>query len=250
MTINTDINILGGLPDFNLVLHFLENPEPSGNKDHQTFSTIKTTKAVKRFRHTILKSLLSFPNPDAEILVKTSLWGEGISKDTLMLLFWVFSFNNELMHHLNRSVLFPALFSGRTGISYEEVKACLWELRQTEADLKKWSAETLSTTASKYLTILVKFGILEGSAHKSIPTIYLSDKLLALFVYWLSAIELRTNIIDSQWLNYSFCEQPVLIERILQKKLSPFLSVFYTGNNLKTDTLISYENIYHAVSKS
>jgi hypothetical protein len=132
------------------------------------------------------------------------------------------------MHHLNRSVLFPALFSGRTGISYEEVKACLWELRQTEADLKKWSAETLSTTASKYLTILVKFGILEGSDHKSIPTIYLSDKLLALFVYWLSQVN-SERILRLSMLIYRFCEQPVIIERLLLKKIIHFLSVYYTS---------------------
>ena len=61
MNINSDINILGSLFDFNLVLHFLEN-KSSKNKivsPNYTFTSIKTDKSVKRFEKAITETLLN-----------------------------------------------------------------------------------------------------------------------------------------------------------------------------------------------
>ena len=77
----------------------------------------------------------------------------------------------------------------------------------------------------------------------------LSDKMLILFLYWLVAVEKESNVADSPWLKYSFTEKPLLIERMYQRKLSHYISLTYTGDNLKIETLIPYENIYHALSK-
>ena len=71
-----------------------------------------------------------------------------------------------------------------------------------------------------------------------------------MFIYWLLAFESRPNLIDSKWLNYGFTEKPVLIERLLQKKLSRYISLTYTGDNLRIETLLPYENLYHDLSES
>ena len=75
---------------------------------------------------------------------------------------------------------------------------------QTDDDLKGWAEITINTTASKYLTLLKKFGVMEGSMNKTIIHPYLSDKMFTLFIYWLIAIENSPNILNSQWIPYCF----------------------------------------------
>ncbi len=245
MTINTDINILGGLPDWNLVNVFLKDSITTLKEDGtlHTYSSIKTHKSVKRFEKTISTTLIHFLNKDIEILVRNLLKVESISKDSLQLLFWNASLNNELLHYLNSQIYFLAYYSGRISIKQDEILACLKDLRERETKLQNWSISTLETTASKYLTLLKKFGLMEGSLHKSIIHPYLSDKMFIVFVYWLKGIESKSNLMESEWLKYSFCEMSVFIDRLLQKKFASCFLINFTGDNLKIETTIPYENI-------
>ena len=136
------------------------------------------------------------------------------------------------------------------GRKQDEVAACLKELKLKETDLQKWSDSTIEVTASKYLTLLKKFNLMVGSVNKTIIHPYLDDKMFILFVYWLVAIETKSNILNSSWLNYCFSEKPFFIERILQKKFIKFFHINYTGDRLSIEPIISYENIYHAITQS
>jgi len=248
MLINTDINILGGLPDFNLVNHFLFTNQSNSetNEDHYIFTAIKTDKAVKRFGRAINSSFLKFKNQDIENLIRSMLREELISNDSLLLLFWNASFNNDLLGYLNDQVYFISFYSGRIAIKQDDVIACIKDLKEREVKLKKWSDSTIQTTSSKYLTLLKKFKFMEGSLNKRILHPYLNDKMFILFIYWMNAIETKSNLLESEWLKYGFCEQEVFIERVLQKKFSKFFQLTYTGDNFKIETSISYENIYDA----
>ncbi len=252
MNINSNINIIGGLPDLYLIIHYWKEHGIKGGKSQapHTFTAIKTLKSVKRFSASIRGCLLAHPNKNVGFLIDAFLGGEAITKDSLMLLFWNFSYNNDLLYYLNDNVFFPALYSGRILIAKDEVRACLDELKTKQPVLGKWSESTLNKIAYKYLSVLQKFGILAGGKNKTIGSIYLSDKMLVTFVYWLVAVEPRPNLIDSKWLNYSFTEKPILIERLLQKKLSRYISLTYTGDNLRIETLVPYENLYHDLSES
>jgi hypothetical protein len=251
MIINSDINIIGGLPDFGLILHFLNAEENiTGKTDHQAFTWIKTSKAVREYKRVINKSLIFFENQDVGNLIKTLLKSENISPASLYLLFLNFSFNNHLLHYLNRMVYFPALYSGRTTIKADEVAACLAELKQTEPTLQKWSMKTILLIASKYLTLLKKFGLMEGTAAKTIKTLNVTDPMLIHFVYWLLAVEPKANVLESDWLKYAFSERHMLVERLLQKKFKNYISLAWTGDNLSLETLIPYQNLYDALNQS
>ncbi|MCP9762291.1 BrxA family protein [Lacihabitans soyangensis] len=249
MTINTDINILGGLPDWNLVNVFLQDSITTLKEDGtlHTYSSIKTDKSVKRFEKTISTTLIHFLNKDVELLLRSLLKVERISKDSLQLLFWNASLNNDLLNYLNSQIYFLAFYSGRISIKQDEVLACLKDLKERETELQNWSISTLETTASKYLTLLKKFGLMGGSLHKSILHPYLSDKMFVVFVYWLKAIETKSNLMESAWLKYAFCEIPVLIDRLMQKKFATYFLINFTGDNLKIETTIPYETIYDAL---
>lgn len=246
MVINSDINVLGSLPDWNLINVFLKDSITSitQNGGTHSYTAIKTDKSVKRFESAISATLIKFHNKNIEILVRELLLDENISNDCLLLLFWNASFNNELFAYFNNQIYFIAFFSGRISIKPDEVLACLKDLRQKEVELKKWSDSTLTTTASKYLTLLKKFHLMEGSLNKKIIHPYLSDKMFVLFVYWLKAIELKNNLLESEWIAYSFMERTVFIERLLQKKFSKYFQIQYTGDKLSIEISLPYSNIY------
>lgn len=252
MNINSDINILGGMPDMNIIMVFLGKTMDELRKGGgiQSFTAIKTDKSVVRFRRAINHCVLKYRNHNVDSLIKSMLLAEGISSNSLLLLFWNTSLNNDLLGYLNRAVFFPAFYSGRITVKQDEVSACIGELRASEPVIQGWSDSTIETTASKYLTLLKKFGLMEGGQNKTIVHPYLDDMMLMLFIYWLKAIEPKSNILESAWLEYSFSEQQVFVERIMQKKYSKFIQLNYTGDNLKIDLTESYENIYHALSQS
>jgi len=247
--INSDLNILGGLPDWNLINVFLKQSLVSLRESGgiQSYTAIKTDKSVKRFQKAISSTLIKFCNDEVEVLIRDILASEDITNDSLLLLFWNASFNNELLNYLNSEIYFPDFYSGRISIKQNEVVACIKDLKEREIVLKKWSDSTLQITASKYLTLLKKFHLMEGSLNKTIVHPYLNDKMFILFVYWLDSIELRSNLLESVWLKYSFFERPVFIERLMQKKFARYFQLNYTGDKLKIETTIPYKEIYHAI---
>jgi len=246
MNITTDINILGGLPDWELVKVFLTGSVESMKSRGGThgFTQIKTEKSVKRFEKAIKQSLLKFSNKDSELLFHKLLNEKGICNDTLLVLFWNGSLNNDLLHYLNDKVYFPALYSGRASLKNDEVEACLKELQATNKQIASWSDITIATTASKYLTLLKKFTLLEGGQKKSMNHPLLDDAVFVLFIYWLSGISEKANLIDSPWLNYAFSERNHLIDKLLQKKYSKYYNVTYLGDKLTIETTVPYAELY------
>lgn len=249
MKINTDINLLGGLPDWNLINVFLKESISSmrdGGGIH-SYTTIKTDKSVKRFEKAISSTLIKFINTDVEAIIRDIFIDEKVSNDSLLLIFWNASFNNELLNYLNDQVYFIAFYSGRISIKQEEVVACLKDLRERESELKKWSDSTINVTASKYLTLLKKFNLMEGSHNKTIIHPFLNDKMFVLFVYWIKGIEEKSNLLESEWIKYSFCELTLFIERLMQKKFTKYYEINYTGDKLRIELTYPYEKIYHAL---
>ena len=45
---------------------------------------------------------------------------------------------------------------------------------------------------------------MEGTLNKSITHAYLNDKMFVIFIYWLLSVELKPNILESNWLQYCF----------------------------------------------
>lgn len=250
MIINSDINVLGSLPDWNLINVFLKDNISSLRKvgGVHTYTAIKTDKSVKRFEKAISATLIKFCDAKVENLVRDMFESESISNESLLLIFWNASFNNELLNYLNTQTYFLAFYSGRISIKQDEVAACLKDLKEREIELKKWSDSTLQTTASKYLTLLKKFHLMEGSLNKTILHPYLNDRMFILFVYWIKAVETKSNLLESEWLKYSFCEKSVFLERLMQKKFAKYFQLNYTGDNLKIETTMPYEKIYHAIN--
>lgn len=252
MQINSDINVLGSLPDWSLIKLFfnknIKDVEEDGGFHSHTH--IRTDKSIKRFEKAISSTFLKFKYEPIKEIFESILEREEVEQDTRLLIFWNASTNNELLDYLNKKVYFPAFYSGRLSIRTEEVAACLDELKQTEKELKKWSNNTIKTTASKYLTLLKKFGLMEGSVNKSIVHPYLNDKMFVLFIYWISTMSEKTNILTSRFLEYSLSDKNILIGRVLKKKYMKFFNITYTGDKLLIEPLIPYDKIYAVITES
>lgn len=247
MKVNTDINILGGMPDYNLIRIYIagEAKEKSTSEIQLQYTSIKTEKAFKRFQKAIDKSMNCFKSNDLKSMIQTLCNAQEIDETMLMMFFWNMSLNNELFAYLNEKVYFPVLFSGRTILIADEVVNCLKELKQSEIELQKWSDSTIDTTASKYLTLLKKLGLLEGSIKKKIIYKNLSEKQFVLFLYWLMQAENTTNIGDSIWMKYGFMEKGSFIERCLQHKYRKYIKVNYNGDILRMEPILTYEEVCH-----
>lgn len=251
MNINSDINVLGSILDLGLINFLLKENSllSDANETQQIYTSIKTMKSFKRFEKAINNTVIKFTNQNVEVLVRKLLQNEGISLYALRILFWNASFNNELLDYLNQQVYFPALYSGRVTIKNDEVLACLKELKQTEKLMQRLSDSTIQTTASKYLTLLKKFNLMEGSTKKTILHHNISDKGLILYVYWLLAIEDRVNILESKWLKYCYLEKEIFVQQIMQKKFIKYINVVFTGDKLKIENNFSYEVIIDELNK-
>jgi len=256
MIVNSDINILGGLHEFELIFKFInkesttsQTEEPSF-PDNSFFTKIKTDKSVKRFGRAIRRTLLSYKNDKIKCLVLNMLENEGISDNSLLILFWNASINNELLNYLNAQVYFPAYYSGRLVIRQDEVLACIKELKTKSETLQKLSNKTIEILATKYLTLLRKFKLLEGSNTKTIKHPYLSDLSFIYFFYWIMAVESKSNVFESSWLIYSFNEKDILLERLLQKKYTKFIDLTYTGDRLTLIPIVDYKKLYYVITKS
>ena len=246
MNINSDINVLGSLSDFSLISALLV--EDKANTDYQAYSNIKTNKSYKRFASAIKNTLIKFTDPNMEYLIRNVFEHEGLSAHCLLLLFWNACVNNELLDYLNQKVYFPALYSGRVALKKDEVVACLQELKQTETAMQKWTDSTVETTASKYLTFLKKFNLMEGRVNKTIAPPSIGDKEIILFIYWLLSVESKTNILESRWLPYCFLEKELFIQQIMQKRYMKFYNLQYSVNNLKIEPTFPYKELYHELN--
>lgn len=247
MEINTDINILGGIPDYNLIRVYIagEAKDMSSDEIQHKYTSIKTEKAFKRFHRAIDKCMNTFKSTDLKDMTQSLCSMQDLDETMLLLFFWNISLNNELFAYINESVYFPILFSGRTTVTSDEVLGCLKELKQNEASLQKWSDSTMSVTASKYLTVMKKLGLLDGSIKKKILYKNLTDKQFIVFTYWLMQAEESTNIGDSRWMKYSFMERQYFVERCLQHKYANFININFNGEILRAEPKLSYKEICH-----
>lgn len=248
LILNTDINILSNLPDYSFLKSFFDPYFTGEEETSQASGEFKTIKSLKRFEAAVKKSFLTFPDSRIEQIVTNAYKSGGLSDDVFMLLFWNLSINNDLFSYLNEHVYFPALYSGRVAIRTGEVQACLKELQENNQDVKSWTSTTINETSSSYLRILKKLNLMVGAgATKTIKSPFLSDKQFVLFIYILKVVEEKNNILESEWIPYSFCERPIFIERTLQKKFSNFFELTYSGDKLTITTILPYSEIYNAI---
>lgn len=242
MSYNTDINIIGSIPDYHLIfraLPLLVNERDQLEKLLVTDNefNFRTEKSRRRFL-TVLNSAFINKNSDINILAANIIEHlKNDEKSQAVVLFWLFSINNQLFYELNRDVFIKYYFQGRAQLPKEDVIAYLKDVISRNIELKgKWSEITIDTIASKYLTILKKLNLLEGTQRKSFCHVAISDELLAVFVHLYDLIDTSdTNISKDDFLSFSFVSKESALERFKKIGKKDWIKMNYAGDTLKLE---------------
>ena len=90
MDINTDINILGGMPDYNLIRIYIagEAKDKSTSEVQMQYTSIKTEKAFKRFRKAIDVSMNRFKNDNLKQMLQMLCSEQELDETMLLMFFW------------------------------------------------------------------------------------------------------------------------------------------------------------------
>jgi hypothetical protein len=252
---NGDINSLGGIQDYHMIYEALRS-YLSGELDfkkrlvEENEFAIRTAEGRGRFYRGIKSSVLKFKNDDHQDLYYSFFHqlADGLPYNFLM--FWLLAQNNLLFHKLSQEVYLKFYFNGKVSITSDDVFAYLKHLQQTDEVFGKlnWTKKTMEPIASKYLTILRKLDLLEGTQKKLIKHIQLTDTDLVIYLYILKACYPQTsNILTSEFLHFSFMTPKGLNERVKKIAQKGWFEMTYTGMNLNIEPTISYNQLSNAI---
>lgn len=254
MSYNTDINIIGSIPDYHLIYVALPlliaNPSELENilVTNNEFE-FRTEKSRKRFL-SVLNS--AFVNKDKSINELSSELIVHYKNDEIskaILLFWLFSINNKLFYEINRDVFLKYYFQGRAELPKDAIIAYIKDLIGKNASLKgKWSEITIDTIASKYLTVLKKLHLLEGNQKKRYCHIKISDELLAVFIHLTSSLENKKyNFLEDELMNFTFIPKESILDRLKKIGKKDWIKMNYTGTALNVEASFTTNNIINGI---
>lgn len=254
MHYNTDINIIGSIPDYHLIYKAL----PLLLNDPKELEAIlvtnnefnfRTEKSRKRFLSVLNSAFVSKNKTIDELASGLMLHFKNDENAQAVLLFWLFSMNNKLFFELNRDVFLKYYFQGRAELSKETVIAYIKDLINRVDELKgKWSEITIDTIASKYLTILKKLKLLEGNKKKKFTLIRISDELLAVFIHLIDLLENRKgNFLEDDFLGFTFISKDNILDRLKRIGKKDWVKLNFNGVALQVEPVFNNNNIIDGI---
>jgi hypothetical protein len=232
---DSSVNILGGIPDYSIMLDYV--CETYGNQPKNQGSFIfRTEKALTRFVAAIEKSVLVFSSDKHK-----KIFFDAIGDDTyttperMLILFWQLVYSNELFREISQNVLMRAVYSGRVQISAEDVLAFLRQLKENFPKEFDWSESTLKVTASKYLTIVKKLGLAEGSKEKALVHPVLTDRLFVYFIRFVQVAHPQDKTLDNPYIIFGFFDKQIAIKRLKKIENTVFWDISQIGEDITID---------------
>ena len=254
MHYNTDINIIGSIPDYHLIYKalplLLNDPKELENilVTNNEFD-FRTEKSRKRFLSALNSAFVSKNKTTDELASDLMLHFKNDENAQALLLFWLFNTNNKLFFELNRDVFLKYYFQGRAELPKEAVIAYIKDLISRVDDLKgKWSEITIDTIASKYLTILKKLKLLEGNQKKKFTLIRVSDELLAVFIHLIDLLENRKgNFLEDDFLGFTFISKDNILDRLKRIGKKDWVKINFNGVTLQVESVFNNNNIIDGI---
>lgn len=247
---NTDINLIGGIPDYELIYKAIE----LFSKDEKRLETLiindnqfnfRTEKSRKRFLSAIYSAFLNFKDENHKKLL-IYLFNSNISlQSKQFILFWQFISTNALFLEITRDVFLKAYYSGRVSLPKDDIVAYIKYLIFTKDELKgRWSESTINTIASKYLTVLKKLNLVDGTSKKTFKHIQLSNEELLIFIYFVKILEPENpNILTSKYIDFSFVPKDSFLNKVKQLAKKDLFEMSYNGEQLKIELNKPYQGI-------
>ena len=234
-TYNSGVNILGSVPDYSLMLDFISDTYGHTANSAGAFE-FRTEKSLKRFIAAIETCILQFQSENHKQMFFEAIANtEFAIREKMIILFWQLTYSNNLFSKITREVYMKNVYSGRVSITAEEVLAYLRSLMASEANELQLSEETLKISASKYLTILKKLGLVEGAIKKTITYPVITSSVFVYFIRYALTVNPQDKTLQNPYMFFAFCEEQSIINRLKKIEYIKYWDISQVGNNLTID---------------
>lgn len=256
LRLNSDINVIASIPDFELLFKALSL---AANDDYKhdlndliirdNAFTLRTEYSKVRFVTVAKTSFLKFVNDDHKILITSLFKSEELASVKQWVLYWQLAINNRLFFLITKDVFLKLYFNGRAGIPKDELLAYMSYLAGSYPEIKSWSASTHERIASKYLTFMKRIGLLEGSQKKVFRYVYIDTLSFVYFIYLIKAVYPDIhNVFDAPLFEFCLMNRDTLLDKARQIKLMEFYNVTTDGTKLLIEPKVKFENIVDVLS--
>ena len=122
----------------------------------------------------------------------------------------------------------------------ENIEAYIKEIISNHPELKdKWSKLTIETIASKYLTILKKLDLVEGSVKKNFKHLQITNEALLIFINLVLAVEPEcSNFFDAKLFPLCFVSKENFLIRAKELAGKDLIELSFNGTSLKITSKI------------
>jgi hypothetical protein len=251
----SDINVIASIPDFNLISDVISAFAHGKGEDYineeifkQNIYGIRTLKSRERFLSAIKKVFIKFKTEEHQKVFYALFTQNNFVNLKRIALYFQFAFNDQLFYELNTKIYMKLYKAGRLTVPKDEFIAYLYDLRDNQLDIQKWSNSTLDIITSKYLTLLKKLGFLKGRSIKEFCTIDLDDPTIIYIVYLLKSLgNINPDIMKNPYLDILPYSQDNLYKRIKKISLTDYFKIYTLGYDLKVNLKYSYEEIVNVI---
>lgn len=248
---DTTINVIGGLRDLGVIYKAINAHFSNGDSLKDLISgrnelNLRTEKSRTRIEKAIEVAFLKFKNQDHEDLFRRFFQGNDIQQDRELVLFWQFSLSNQLFREISSQVFIKMFFSGRSGLSKDDITDYLKEFIIQNNQLNiEWSKNTVETLATKYLNLMTKLSFLDGARTKIFRHTRASEEALVLFLYFAQLHDTNNkNILKNDFLPLSFVTSEDILERLKKLSIKGYFNMNFNGVDLNIEFIHSYKGIF------
>jgi hypothetical protein len=251
---NTAINVIGGLKDCSVIIkaiesYFSQSDSLKALVNQRNEFNLRTEKSRTRIEREVRKAFLQFKSEEHRALIQGIFTERVPLQDKELVLVWQFALNNRLFREICSRVFVRTYYSGRAGISKEDITAYLKEfLRRNDSLEITWSENTINTLSTKYLNLMSKLGFLSPGRVKSFKHIRPSSEALVLFLYFAKVFSPDTgNILINELLPISFIPSEDVQNRLKKLSIKGFFNMNFNGVALNIELTHTYKGICDAL---
>ena len=231
---DSGVNIMGSVPNYNVMLDYISDTYGITEGSTGSFE-FRTEKSLQRFVSAIESCILKFNNGTHKKMFFDAIADKTFSvQERLVILFWQLTYSNRLFCRITADVFMKAVYAGRVSIMAEEITSFLRFIKETEEGELDWSEDTIKISGSKYLTIMKKLGLADGTVKKCIVHPVITNNLFVYFIRFIQTIS-DDKTLHNPYVVFSFSEEHNLINRLKRIEFIPYWDVSQIGNEITID---------------
>ena len=231
---DSGVNIMGSVPNYNVMLDYISDTYGVTKGSTGAFE-FRTEKSLRRFIAAIESCILKFKNETHKSMFFDALANKDFSiQERLLVLFWQLTYSNRLFSRITAEVFMKAVYDGRITITAEEIISFLRYIKETEKGELDWSEGTIKISGSKYLTIMKKLGLADGTIKKTIIHPVITNNLFVYFIRFIQTIS-DDKTLHNPYMIFSFSEEPNIISRLKKIENIQYWDISQIGNEITID---------------